>query len=306
MRIAQISRVIGAGTCAFALRSTPVFADECKNAVLNPCMNSDALWVHPGASEFVAIRSTLASPKGQVGFGLVTTLQSRPVVLRVFSPGPPGTAQAVVDNQLTAHFLWHYGVTDRLDLNAALPVTLSQNGAGLNPITAGANLPQVALRDARIGVGFALLRRPMRNTPPSNVGFQPPAQWIADGLGVGLRFDLSIPSGSADAFAGETGAVLAPAVVGDFRKGRFFAASEVALRLRKTSELLGARIGSQLFAGLGAGFDILTKFACSRALRRKPMSESLGVATRVNRTPLSQHRPNGRSRFEQGRSWAEI
>jgi OmpA-OmpF porin, OOP family len=69
---------------------------------------------------------------------------------------------------------------------------------------------------------------------------------------------LSIPSGSADAFAGETGAVLAPAVVGDFRKGRFFAGSEVALRLRKTSELLGARVGSQLFAAVGAGFDILT------------------------------------------------
>jgi hypothetical protein len=99
---------------------------------------------------------------------------------------PPGTSQAAIDQQLTAHFLWHYGVTERLELNAALPITLSQNGAGLTPITAGASLPQVALRDARIGVGFALIRREERNALPSGVPFLPSQGSVSNGLGVGL------------------------------------------------------------------------------------------------------------------------
>ncbi len=47
--------------CAAALAVTLPrlsYGQDCKSAVLNPCINSDNLWVHPGASRFVAIGAT--------------------------------------------------------------------------------------------------------------------------------------------------------------------------------------------------------------------------------------------------------
>jgi OmpA-OmpF porin, OOP family len=299
----KVLPTIRLAVCAIAVSMGGVArADECRSPILNPCINSDTLWVHPGASAFVAIRGTDTAKAGQVGFGMVMALQSRPVSLRVFSPGPPGTDQSVIDNQLTAHFLWHYGITDRLEMNIALPVTLSQNGAGLSPITAGPGLPSVALRDARFGVGFSLLKR--RQNPGGSgrlpgdddsrglaVGFK---RWN-DGFGLALRFDVSAPSANADAFAGEPGAVLAPAIVSDYRFGRFLVSSEVALRLRKTTEFLGARVGSQAFVGIGAGFDILTHGALSVTAEARMLP---GFASQADVTLLGgryQSQPNGSS-----------
>jgi hypothetical protein len=240
-------------------------AQDCRTPILNACVNSETLWVRPGASRFLALASTDTAPRGQFGFGVVTAYQSRPIVLRVPSPGPPGSDQYAVDNQLTAHFMWNYGLTDRLEVNMVMPVTLGQSGSGLAPITAGASLPSAALRDMRFGVSYSILQR-ARVAPELGSSSQDPVVGPSaastvrtgpDGFGLAARFDVSAPTGSSGAFATEPGAVLSPGVVMDYRKGRIFAASELALRLRRTSEVLGARVGSQLFAGLGVGVDIL-------------------------------------------------
>ena len=108
-------------------------AKECTNPLVNTCINSDTFWPNPGPTRFATVGGTETVARGQVAFGLVATYLSRPVVLRVASPGPGGSDQYVVDNQVTGNFLFAYGVTERLQLDFALPVTFVQTGAGTSP-----------------------------------------------------------------------------------------------------------------------------------------------------------------------------
>src|SRR4051794_4290645 len=113
------------------------YGRECTNPLINTCINSDTYWPTPGPMRFATVNGTELVGGGQVGFALAAPYQSRPVVLRVASPGPGGSDQFVVDNQVTGNFLFAYGVTDRLELDFALPVTFIQTGAGTSPLTGG-------------------------------------------------------------------------------------------------------------------------------------------------------------------------
>src|SRR5205823_4085747 len=61
-------------------------AKECTNPLINTCINSDTFWPNSGPTRFVTIAGTETVGQGQVGFGLVATYLSRPVVLHVASP----------------------------------------------------------------------------------------------------------------------------------------------------------------------------------------------------------------------------
>src|SRR5437868_1087097 len=121
------------------------YGKECANPLINTCINSDTFWPNPGPTRFVTVAGTETVGEGQVGFGLVATYLSRPVVLRVASPGPGGSDQFAVDNQVTGNFLFAYGVTQHLQLDFALPVTFIETGAGTSPITGGADIHDTAV-----------------------------------------------------------------------------------------------------------------------------------------------------------------
>jgi hypothetical protein len=226
-------------------------AEDCAQPLLSTCINSDTLWPHAGPQRFMTVGGVETVQPGQVAFGLVTTYLSRPVVLKTAAPGAGGTEQFAVDNQVNGNFLWSYGVTQRLALDLAMPVTFFQDGAGMSPITAGARLRDTAIRDPRLGVTFAILPRP-RTAPELHA---------QQGRVFGLtgRFVLSMPAGDETQFAGERSAVFAPSISGDYRRGRAFAGVELGMRLRPTASLSGARVGSQITTGVAAGYDILPK-----------------------------------------------
>ncbi len=112
-------------------------------------------------------------------------------------------------------------------------------GAGAEGVTSqdGAPLPNSAAHDPRLGAGFALIHD--------------------RSLGLKLRGELSAPLGSSHLFAGERWFVFAPSLAGSLRLGRFFAASELGVRLRKTTHVATASHGSELVGALGAGVHIL-------------------------------------------------
>ena len=227
------------------------YGKECTNPLVNTCINSDTFWPNPGPMRFATVGGVETVAQGQVGFGLVATYLSRPVVLRVASPGPGGSDQYVVDNQLTGNFLFAYGVTDRLQLDFALPVTFIQSGAGSSPITAGADLRDTAVRDLRFGFAYALMPRER---------ISPDAAAAKDGsFGLATRLTVSAPTGDSGDFAGERSAVFAPALAADYRYRILFAGLDVGARVRPVTEFAGARIGSQLTTGLGAGVDIIDR-----------------------------------------------
>lgn len=243
---------------AFALVTVGYAADahakECTNPLVNTCINSDTFWPNPGPTRFATVGGTETVGSGQVGFGLVATYLSRPVVLRVASPGPGGSDQYVVDNQVTGNFLFAYGVTDRLQLDFALPVTFIQTGAGTSPLTGGADLRDTAVRDLRFGFAYALVPRARISPDASRAQTGPGHSWS-----LASRFTLSAPTGDSSDFAGERSAVLAPAITADYRYSILFAGLDVGARIRPVTEFAGARVGSQITTGLGVGVDIFDR-----------------------------------------------
>jgi hypothetical protein len=250
-----------AGVAAFGLALLGVTgwgadarAKECSNPLVNTCINSDTLWPNPGPQRFVGVSGTETVAQGELGFGLVSTWLSRPVLLRVASPGPGGSDQFVVDNQVNGNFLFAYGVTDRLQLDFAQPVTFVQTGAGTSPLTGGRSLHDTAVRDLRFGFAYALVPRERISTEAA-----------ADKGGTGrawslaYRLEMSAPNGDNGDFAGERTAVFAPSFAADYRVAGLFAGADVGMRIRPVAEFAGARVGTQLSAGLGVGYDLLSR-----------------------------------------------
>ena len=230
-------------------------ATECTGTLVSTCINDDTLWPHAGASRFVGFGGTETIASGAIGFGLVTTYLSRPIIIHTPSPGPGGTDQYAINDQVNGNFLWAYGVTDRLELDVVLPITFGQGGTGAMPITGGAGLQDTAMRDLRLGLAYALVPRP-RVSPDL------PADSILarrNVFGLTARFEVSAPTGDRSQFAGERSAVFMPSITGDYRHGSLFVGAEIGTRVRPTTELVGARVGTQGVFGLGVGYDILAR-----------------------------------------------
>jgi hypothetical protein len=235
--------------CALcAVRPAPAAAANC-SGVYSACINDDTLWPHAGAARFVAVGSTETIGPGQIGFGLVSSYLSRPIVLTIPSPAPPGSTQYAIDDQVNGTFLFSYGVSSRLELDMALPITFGQGGTGLGPLTGGIGLRDTAMRDMRFGFSYAVLTH-----APTTSSALP-----SDGFGLAGRLEVSAPTGDDDQLAGEGFGVFVPSVAADYRWGPAFVGLELGARLRPTTELVGARVGTQLLSALGLGYDILPR-----------------------------------------------
>jgi hypothetical protein len=244
-------------------------AADCDSRLLNTCVDADTFWARPGPQRFAAVGGTETVPRGNVAFGLVASYQSRPIIIRLPSPGPDGSDRTVIDNQLNATFLFGYGVTDRLELDLALPMTLLQDGSGVTPITGGTNtVSATSMRDLRFGATFAIVPRVRRAVWAPRVGPRQGNVWS-----LAARFVMSAPTGDHEQFGGDRGVVYAPSLSADVRVGRFFGAAEAGLRIRPTTEFAGARIGTQGYFALGGGVDLLPKdlLAVTAELRAMPI-----------------------------------
>jgi OOP family OmpA-OmpF porin len=235
---------------------TSARATNCGAPLLSTCIDSDNLWPHAGSAHFISVGGTDTLEAGQVGFGIDTTYLSRPITITSATPGPGGSLDYVIDNQVTATFLWSYGMTKRLELDLILPVTFGQSGTGTSPITGAAAqtaLSNTATRDLRFGLAYTLVKRDAVDPYAPDAA----TRARADGLGVAARFEVSAPTGDTGEFATNGTGVLLPGVSADYRYGAFFAGAEVGFRLRPTQEFAGGRIGNQAYLALGAAIDVL-------------------------------------------------
>lgn len=270
-----------------ALRPGLATALDC-SGVRSPCINDDTFWPHAGPTRFESVGSTETVAGRHLGFGLVASYLSRPIVLQLQSPGN-GSQQYVINDQVNGTFLWSYGVSDRLELDLALPVTFGQSGAGLAPVTGGGGLHDTAVRDMRFGFTYAAIRHALVPAP-SNAAARP-----ADGWGLAGRLEVSAPTGDQDQFAGERAGVFAPGISTDLRVGLFFAGAEVGARIRPTGELLGSRVGSQIVAALGVGVDILPRQLLAAALEAWALPTLVGQRSVVLEGGTYTSQPNDKS-----------
>jgi OOP family OmpA-OmpF porin len=249
-RIAASAFACALAWIACALPARASGTTECSGA-RSPCINDDTLWPHAGPAHFVAVGSTETVAAGQLGFGLANSYLSRPIVLQVPSPGGAGSSEDVINDQVNGTFLWSYGATNRLELDLALPLTFGQGGTGLAPITGGEGLHDTAERDLRFGFTYALVAH-ARTATGALLGARP--SW-----GLAARFEMSAPTGDHDQFAGERSGVYIPSLAGDVRAGAWRIGAEVGARLRPITELLGARVGTQIVTMIGVAYDILQR-----------------------------------------------
>ncbi|WP_437808384.1 OmpA family protein [Sorangium sp. So ce1078] len=237
--------LVASGVFMAALLPAPARADECAPANgLSGCIDADNLWPHAGGGPFFAVGSTGTAPSAKASFGLVASYLSRPVGTRSDSPDPDGTVIHVLDNMLDATFLWSLGLTDRLELTVAAPVTLYQDGAGFADVLGtDTELQRSVMRDARLGAAFAIV--------------PPPRHGPLDGVSLAARLELGLPTGDETVFASAGTFTFAPSVTAAYQLGELRLAAEVGARLRGSSRLIDAEIGSQLVGALGAAVDVL-------------------------------------------------
>jgi OmpA-OmpF porin, OOP family len=243
-------------TAAVTAWPTSALGDSCGAPLVSTCIDSDHLWPHAGSSHFLSVGSTETLAAGQVGFGLVTTYLSRPLVLTAATPGPGGSLDYVIDNQVNTSFLWSYGVTNRLELDLVLPVTFGQSGSGTSSTTgssAKSALSNTATRDLRFGFAYTLLARDPIDP------YAPNAQGRGNGVGIAARFDVSAPTGDTGEFATNGTAVWLPGITADYRYKRLLFGAEVGMRVRPTQEFEGGRIGNQAYVAIGGLVDIVPR-----------------------------------------------
>jgi hypothetical protein len=233
-----------AALCVVLTLARSARADCLPESHLSTCIDADTLWPHPGPGYFGLVGSTDTTAAGQAGFGLVTTYATRPVVLMVPSTQPSGTEVPAVDDLWDATFLFSLGLTDRIELGAALPVTLRRDGTGVSVLTSQtpSDIPRATMRDIRLGATFGLTPRSL--------------DYPGHTFAAATRFELSLPTGDEGSFAGDRSLVGVPSFAADFRTGPFMAAGELGARLRQTSDLVGTRVGSQVVIGLGVGAQL--------------------------------------------------
>src|SRR5260370_19342692 len=108
------------------------------------------------------------------------------------------------------------------------------------------------------------------------------------------RCEITAPTGDRDQFAGERSAVFAPSLAGALRSERFFFGAEAGLRLRPTTELLGARVGSQIFAAAGVGFDLLPRGLLGPTLEHLSLLTLVGQDDVVRQSGAYRSVPGGK------------
>lgn len=236
------------------------------NAALHACIDADTLWLPTRAGRLLSLGDTEALVPGSLALGWTTTVLSKPIVLRVPSPGGP-VEVAAVDMAVNGSLAASFALAKRWDVGVTLPMTLHQTGAGVAPYQSSnaERLAPFALRDPRIGASYAILPR---DAHPATADF-----------GLMVRLEVGLPLGNENAFASEPGPVFAPTLTADVRSGVLHVGAEVGARLRETTRFASARFGSQAVAALAVGVDVLREVL------------SFGVEARAMPVLLSQ--PSG-------------
>lgn len=215
------------------------------------CFDADPLWVPAAPSKFVAIPAATALRAGTLAAGLDLSYASHPVTLVAASPDPSGRDVHVIDQLLDGAASAAASPFPHLEASVTLPFVAMRSGTGLGGVTSQgeSSLSAAALRDVRLGLGQDLtLGRPASGTEPR----------------VMSRLEAALPTGGA--FAGSRGVTVAPSFGVELRSAPVFFGAQLGARFRPVSEIGGARLGSELVVGLGAGMDVMEREKLSLAV----------------------------------------
>jgi hypothetical protein len=208
-----------------------------------PCAHAENLWWAPGDTRFVSLAGARPAPLLGASAGVALAARFRPAILSVPSPAAEGREVNVIRDAVDSTLWGSLGLPYAFELWAAVPFALWQRGAGLEGVTTQSSEPisASALHDPRLGVAYGQSLAQQR-------------------LALKARLEAKLPLGSESTLAGERSFVLSPSLLAAFQFDGWFSAAEIGLRLRPTTEIYGARIGSQASITLGAGYGLSPRY----------------------------------------------
>ena len=204
-----------------------------------------------GPKSFFSVDSADLADKKQLALDVLVTFMSNPFVV-YNSSGPTntmitGTRDQVVQNVTAMQLSGAYGLTDRLQLGAALPIVFSLNGKGLDPTTGMGDpngLQVTGLGDLRLEAKYRLWQ---------NGAFR------LAGIG-GLTLPTSVGSDGSK-FIGDDLPTIGARAAAEWSRGRVSIGGDFGFVIRKPRTIYGSTVGDQLLLGVGAAVSITDKFS---------------------------------------------
>jgi len=210
---------------------------------LSTCFVADNLWPHAGGTRWASQAPTETAAAESLAVSFFNAYLHQPVGLRVPSPDPEGTTVYAVEHLWSSSLAMALGVTDGLQVSLVLPFALYEHGAGKADVLGSEDgLPRSALGDLRFGATVAWLERDEADQGP----------------GLSTRFEMTLPTGQENGFLSSPSAVYAPGASFDYRIDDLTLGADLGVRLRRPVDFANIRIGNQLTASLGAGYDLLS------------------------------------------------
>jgi MYXO-CTERM domain-containing protein len=158
-----------------------------------------------------------------------------PVIVRDPMTGEVIADGKVLSNRTGVTLGASYGIADRFELSAALPVAMSQSG-NLMLVNREGELAGTALGDLRLGGKVRLLD--------------------AGPFRLGAALNVVVPTGDDEAFAGAGTVVVTPRVIAGVRLGRLALAANGGYALRQPGGAGNLEVDDELVFGAGARFDL--------------------------------------------------
>jgi hypothetical protein len=223
---------------ACAVAAVPAAAHAQTMPPFDPAIDVQTFEYAVGPKTFLTVADGDVAPKDQVSMDALVTFLTKP--FQIYNVDPTThmitTPRTTVVNSMTAAQLtFAYGITDRLQLGANLPIVFAMSGDGLTPETGARStngLAVTGLGDLVAEAKYRLLRRGV---------------WSASAIG-GLSLPSSIGSGGAQ-FIGDDLPTARLKLAAQVTRGRLSFGGNAGVLLRKPRTIYDTTIGQQLTYG---------------------------------------------------------
>jgi hypothetical protein len=201
-----------------------------------------------GPKTFITVSDGDVGARSQLSVDALVTFLTRPFeIYNVDRDMLAGTRTTVIRSMTAAQLTASYGVTDRLQLGANLPIVFAMQGDGLMAETGGPapeGLSVTGLGDLIVEAKYRLVRRGMLR---------------ASALG-GLTLPSSVGSGGSQ-FIGDDLPTVRGKLAAKLDAGRLAVGANAGIILRKPRTIYDSTIGQQLAWGLAAALRVTDRFS---------------------------------------------
>ncbi len=198
----------------------------------NPAFDLEQLSLDPAAVDSLIVSSGRTLPARVLRLGVATHGEKDPLVVRVNG----ATAGALISARLTTHLFGAFALTDRLEIEAEIPLIAWQTGADLSAFGVS------TLESSGLGNPLFAFRYGWLSTARDST------------LDLSTRLSLGLPIGSPAALGGAAsgGLSVEPEVSVDRAFGPMMLSMDIGARLRGTQTLDVRRFGNQFSAAASA------------------------------------------------------